>query len=121
MANFEPNVEKATEAQLLNWINTTSPQYGSLASDELTRRSLHNLQKSIKEFDKSSSEYSTKVFRLTLVMFLVALIQLMVSVFSVPLPTESLHPLIAIWIKVGIWAILLIYLLWQIKALTKDK
>lgn len=45
-------------------INQSSLHYGSLASDELTRRALNKLQEMIKTFNEQSSKQTDKLVRL---------------------------------------------------------
>lgn len=65
MTNFSPNLEDSTDEQLWQLINQSSPHYGSLASDELTRRALNKLQETIKIFNIQSSTQTEKMIRLT--------------------------------------------------------
>lgn len=48
MSNFSPKLEDATDEQLKNGLDIHAPQYAILESDELTRRSLNELQRTIK-------------------------------------------------------------------------
>ena len=65
MSNFALKLEDSTDDQLLQLINQSSPHYGSLASDELTRRALNKLQETIKTFNEQSSKQTDKLVRLT--------------------------------------------------------
>jgi len=65
MNNFFPKLEDATSDQLKHWTNETSPHLGTLASDELTRRALNNLEQTIKTFNEQSSKQTEKLVRLT--------------------------------------------------------
>jgi hypothetical protein len=65
MNNFFPKLEDATSDQLKHWTNETSPHLGTLASDELTRRALNNLEQTIKTFNEQSSIQTKKLIRLT--------------------------------------------------------
>lgn len=65
MSNFAPKLEDSTNDQLWQLINQSSPHYGSLASDELTRRALNKLQETIKTFNEQSSKQTDKLVRLT--------------------------------------------------------
>src|SRR3989338_6442500 len=65
MTNFSPKLQDSTQDQLLQLINQSSPHYGSLASDELTRRALIELQGTIKIFNEQSSKQTEKMIWLT--------------------------------------------------------
>lgn len=65
MSNFAPKLEDSTDDQLWQLINQSSPHYGSLASDELTRRALNKLQETIKTFNEQSSKQTDKLVWLT--------------------------------------------------------
>lgn len=67
MSNFSPKLEDSKDNQLWHLINESSPHYGSLASDELTRRrrALNKLQGTIKVFNEQSSKQTDKLVRLT--------------------------------------------------------
>ena len=65
MTNFSPKLEESKDDQLWQLINQSSPHYGSLASDELTRRALNKLQETIKSFNEQSSKQTDKLVNLT--------------------------------------------------------
>ena len=65
MSNFSPKLEDSKDDQLWQLINQSSPHYGSLASDELTRRALNKLQETIKTFNDQSSKQTDKLVDLT--------------------------------------------------------
>ena len=65
MTNFAPKLEDSKDEQLWQLINQSSPHYGSLASDELTRRTLKKLQETIKTFNEQSSKQTDKLVGLT--------------------------------------------------------
>jgi len=65
MTNFSPELQDSTEDKLWQLINQSSPHYGSLASDELTRRALNKLQDTIKIFNTQSSNQTEKMIWLT--------------------------------------------------------
>jgi len=65
MTNFSPRLEDSKDDQLWQLINQSSPHYGSLASDELTRRALNKLQETIKTFNDQSSKQTDKLVGLT--------------------------------------------------------
>ncbi|OHA89183.1 MAG: hypothetical protein A3C70_00600 [Candidatus Zambryskibacteria bacterium RIFCSPHIGHO2_02_FULL_43_14] len=65
MANFSKKLEQATEEELYSWVNELDFRVVPLASDELTRRYLRGLRKSIRLFNKKSSEQTEKMIRLT--------------------------------------------------------
>lgn len=84
MSNFEKKLEDASEEDLKYWVNERMPPWVSLASDELTRRSLQKLQNTIQDLDKNTKNYSGKLIDLTLLLFFVALIQVFISVIAIP-------------------------------------
>ena len=65
MTNFSPKLEDSKDDQLWQLINQSNPHYGSLASDELTRRALNGLQETIKNFNELSSKQTDKLVSLT--------------------------------------------------------
>ncbi len=65
MSNFSPQLQDSKENQLWQLINQSSPHYGSLASDELTRRALNKLQETIQAFNEQSSKQTDKLVQLT--------------------------------------------------------
>lgn len=65
MVNFSPKLQDSNDDKLWQLINESSPQYGSLASDELTRRNLKKLRATINEFNSKSSEQTQKMIILT--------------------------------------------------------
>jgi hypothetical protein len=65
MSNFSPKLEDATDEELKHWINEYDFRIVPLASDELTRRHLKGLRKSIRLFNKRSSEQTEKMIKLT--------------------------------------------------------
>ena len=65
MTNFAPKLEDSKDDQLWQLINQSSPHYGSLASDDLTRRTLNKLQETIETFNEQSSKQTDKLVRLT--------------------------------------------------------
>jgi hypothetical protein len=65
MANFAKNLEEASEKELYSWVNQLDFRVVPLASDELTRRALSKLQKTIKTFNEQSSKQTKKLVWLT--------------------------------------------------------
>ena len=65
MSNFAPKLEEATDEQLRYWINEFDFRVVPLASDELTRRTLNKLQKTIEVFNEESSKQTQRMIRLT--------------------------------------------------------
>jgi hypothetical protein len=63
--NFSPKLKNSSYDKLEHLINETSPDIASLASDELTRRSLNNLRENIKIFNEQSSKQTEKLVVLT--------------------------------------------------------
>ena len=65
MSNFAPKLQDPTSDRLWHLVNESNPHYASLASDELTRRSLKDLQNTISTFNKQSSDQTEKMIILT--------------------------------------------------------
>jgi len=63
--NFGKKLEEATDDELYLWVNTLSPTFTILASNELIKRTLTKLQKTIEIFNKQSSEQADKMIFLT--------------------------------------------------------
>ena len=57
MSNFSPKLQDATDDQLLFMVNELTPTFTVLASDELTRRTLKKLQRTV----ELSNEHSEKL------------------------------------------------------------
>ena len=64
MANFAKNLEVATKEELQSWVNQLDFRVVPLASDELTRRSVNELQETIKIFNEQSSKQTEKLVKL---------------------------------------------------------
>ena len=84
MPNFSSKLEDASDGELKHWLNENDSGKASLASEELTRRSLVSLQKSLEESNKSTKRYSRHMFDLSILLFIVALVQVFISVMSIP-------------------------------------
>ena len=65
MSNFSPKLEDATDEQLMNMVNELDFRVVPLASDELTRRTVKKLEKTIQIFNVQSSKQTEKMIRLT--------------------------------------------------------
>jgi membrane protein implicated in regulation of membrane protease activity len=84
MINFSPKLQDSTDDQLWDYINTSSPHFGTLASDELTRRSLKELQKTMADLDKSTSDYSNRLLGLTFLLFISTFVLIVLTTFLLP-------------------------------------
>jgi len=74
MSNFSPKLEESTEEQLNYSINEHDPRFSVLSSNELTRRALNNLEKTIKTFnEKTSKETKVMLFLTYFIAFLTAI------------------------------------------------
>jgi hypothetical protein len=60
MRNFEKDLQDATREELLNWINRFDVNVVKLASDELTRRYLKDLEESIKENNRNLESFKSE-------------------------------------------------------------
>lgn len=65
MSNFSHKLQDATDDQLMNMVNELDFRVVPLASDELTRRSIRTLEKSIVTFNNESSKQTEKLVKLT--------------------------------------------------------
>jgi len=104
-------IEDKTEAELVDdigktVIGTESGLKAQFSQAELTRR----LIVATRDLNRATTEYSKKLVNLTYILFLVALIQLIVSVFSMPIP---------VWLRFFIWIVLLFFIFSEIKLLYK--
>ncbi len=65
MSNFFPKLEDDTDEHLRYMVNELDFRVVPLASDELTRRTINKLEKTIAVFNKQSSKQTEKLVRLT--------------------------------------------------------
>ncbi len=61
MSNFSPKIEDSSEKELMFSVNEHTPNFGALASDELTRRTIKNFEQIIKKEIKTNERLS-KIF-----------------------------------------------------------
>ncbi len=84
MSNFSTKLEDASEGELKHWVNEGDFHIVPVASEELTRRSLERLQKTIESSDKNTLRYSRRLIDLTVLLFFVMLVQVFISVIAIP-------------------------------------
>ena len=65
MSNFSPKQQDATDEQLMNMVNELDFRVVPLASDELTRRAIRKLEKTMEAFNNQSSKQTDKLVKLT--------------------------------------------------------
>jgi len=65
MSNFSPKLQDATDEQLMHMVNELDFRVVPLASDELTRRTIKKLEKTIEVFNSQSSKQTEKLVKLT--------------------------------------------------------
>ena len=65
MSNFSPKLQDATDEQLIHMVNELNFLVVPLASDELTRRTIRKLEKTIEVFNDESSNQTEKLVKLT--------------------------------------------------------
>ncbi len=65
MSNFSPKIENMTEKELYYSINEHDPRFSVISSNELTKRSLDKLERTIEIFNKESSRQTMKILFLT--------------------------------------------------------
>jgi hypothetical protein len=89
MKNFAKNLEDATDQELYSWVNQLDFRVVPLASDELTRRRIKDLDDSIKQnteqakkFTTSFKESSKVAEKFTVALFVLAVVQLLIAVFQ---------------------------------------
>ena len=92
ISNFTPPVEKASEEKLYQWIQSTTPSFGILASDELTRRRLGKLIEVIIKADEQSKKLEQSNYRLQIILLILTAI----STFIVALP---IFKSILVWLQ----------------------
>lgn len=83
MNNFEKKLEDATEEELNRWINERNPSFGTLASNELTRRSLRRLQETIERADVSASKFNRITTAFTVIIMFMTYVQVVVALYEV--------------------------------------
>jgi len=79
--NFHPRIEEADEKQLYDWIQSAQPGHGSLASDELTRRKLDKLNRTIEVSERQNESLERSNYRLQRVMLALAGVTTVVAVY----------------------------------------
>jgi len=65
MSNFSPKLEDSTDQQLMHMVNELDFRVVPLASDELTRRAIKKLEKTISSFNEQSSRQTNRIIQLT--------------------------------------------------------
>lgn len=85
MSNFSPKLEEASDKELRYMINELDFQVVPLASDELTRRALDSLHKTIEIFNKQSSVQTEKLIKLTWWIVILTIIMVLGLVIQIKL------------------------------------
>lgn len=83
MSNFSPKLQDSTEDELLHMINELNPTFTILASDELTRRVLRKLQKTIEISNKHSEKLEIANYKLQITMVVLTTIGTLAVTFPV--------------------------------------
>ena len=81
MKNFEKDIENATDKELYTWVNNLDFRVVPLASDELTRRSIKEMIKSINVFNNKSSGQTKRLIILTIIMTIGLIIQILLAIY----------------------------------------
>lgn len=68
MSNFSPKLEDSDEKQLNHLINESSPNFGLLASNELTRRTLRKLDESTQRSNRTMILLTIAILFLTAIL-----------------------------------------------------
>ncbi len=80
MNNFNPKLQDATDEELMSMVNKLVPTFATLASDELTRRSIKKLNETIIK-GAEQSEKSTKTTEdFTRAMYLLTVVQILIGI-----------------------------------------
>lgn len=82
MINFSPKLEEQSDDQLKNNVNIHQPDFASLSSDELTRRSLDKLRETTVKLDKSNKKYTHALGIFALLQIIIAGLQLVLDIKS---------------------------------------
>ena len=82
MQNFSPKLEEQTDEDLKSNINSQQPNFASLSSDELTRRSLDKSRETTVELDKSNKKYTHALGIFALLQIIIAGLQLVLDIKS---------------------------------------
>lgn len=80
MSNFSPKLEDATEKELRYMVNELDFRVVHLASDELTRRTLNDLQKTIEDSNKHSEKLESANYKLQIIMLALTAIGTFVAI-----------------------------------------
>lgn len=83
MINFHPKLEDSTNEKLKDLIQTSDPKFGLLPSNELLKRSLNKLEKTIQVLSKESSKQTTKMLFLTYSIFFLTAIMVVGLVIQI--------------------------------------
>ena len=85
MSNFSPKLEDAKDSELMYMVNEFDVRMIGPASDELTRRTIKKLEKTIEIFNEQSSKSTDKLVRLTwwiVGLTVVMVLGLIIQIFS---------------------------------------
>ncbi|KKQ64574.1 MAG: hypothetical protein US86_C0019G0002 [Candidatus Daviesbacteria bacterium GW2011_GWA2_38_24] len=94
MSNFSPKLEKATDEQLKHWVNEGNFQIVPLASDELTRRTLSELQKTIQVFNEQASKQTEKMIEVTNLIAMLTTLMLVGLIVQIYLAKIQVSPIL---------------------------
>ncbi len=92
MSNFSTKLENQSDDQLRNIINEESPNFASLASDEITRRELKKLGEIIKKSGKQEEKFSYAFLAFAVVQMIVVFLQFLFEI------QNSTHQVIGIFL-----------------------
>jgi hypothetical protein len=122
MSNFHPKIQDSTKEQLLHIINESSPIFGPLASDELTRRAIKELNESIDKGTLQAKESSDRTEKFTIAMFLLAIVQLLVAIFQFIYTfayTDNTQGKVFGIIMIVVTAVVFVYFSWKVFKIEK--
>jgi hypothetical protein len=83
MSNFAPKLQDATDDELMFMVNELSPTFTVLASDELTRRDLRKLQKTIELSNNHSEKLEIANYKIQKTMMVLTAIGTFIVAFPV--------------------------------------
>lgn len=65
MTNFSKKLKEINDEDLENGVNQHDPRFAALESNELIKRSVNKLEKTIENFNEESSKQTSKMIYLT--------------------------------------------------------
>jgi len=82
MTNFSPKLEDHSDEQLKGNVNSYQPNFASLSSDELTRRSLEKLRMTMVDLDHSNKKFTLSLGYFAIIQIVIAGLSLILQIYS---------------------------------------